>query len=89
MKPLRLLFSVSLLLASFFPYAPPAFAHRPQAPFDNTIFAPITPLSGLELSLESVSSGLTSPLWGTVAPGHWTQLRRTLTPQLFDRELAA
>lgn len=76
MKPLRLMFSVSLLLASLFPYAPPAFAHCPQAPFDNLVLdvAPITPLSGLELSLESVASGLTSPLWGMVAPGHPSRL---------------
>ena len=44
-----------------------AFAHPPDNPFDDTIFAPIRP-GGFKIDLEAVASGLTAPLKATVAP---------------------
>jgi len=49
-------------------FAPSAVAHPPSNPFDNTVFAPIQP-GGFKVTLESVATGLTSPLKGVVAPG--------------------
>ncbi len=45
-----------------------AFAHPPDDPFDDTIFAPIRP-GGFEIDLELVASGLTAPLKAIAAPG--------------------
>jgi glucose/arabinose dehydrogenase len=36
---------------------------------DTTVFAPITPLSGIAIELTKVATGFTSPLKGKVAPG--------------------
>ena len=49
-------------------YAQGAAAHPPSNPFDSTIFAPIQP-GGFTVNLETVATGLTSPLKGVVAPG--------------------
>ena len=45
-----------------------SLAHRPFAPFDDTVFAPIT-TTEREIGLELVAEGLNSPLKGVVAPG--------------------
>ena len=45
-----------------------SLAHRPFAPFDDTVFAPIT-TTERNIGLDLVAEGLTSPLKGVVAPG--------------------
>jgi glucose/arabinose dehydrogenase len=56
------------LLAATALSVPSAVAHPPSNPFDNTIFAPIQP-GGFKVDLETVATGLTSPVKGVVAPG--------------------
>jgi glucose/arabinose dehydrogenase len=47
----------------------PVDAHPPDAPFDNTVFAPIDDENGIAIDLEIVASGLVAPLKGVLAPG--------------------
>ena len=56
------------LIASLAWLASPSAAHCPENAFDQTVFAPIHP-GGTHIGLEAVTSGMTSPLKGTVAPG--------------------
>ena len=48
-------------------FATAVAAHPPDAPFDDTIFAPIRP-GGYTIALEPVASGMTAPLAGIAAP---------------------
>jgi len=64
----------TVLAATLSPLASPAFAHCPQTPYDNTIFAPFPDETGFALSLEPVAEGLVSPLKGLTAPGHPNRL---------------
>jgi glucose/arabinose dehydrogenase len=68
---LSMLTTVLTVFWTLFP-ATTGFAHCPDspdpAPYLDTFFAPIN-ASGTKIKLELVTSGLTSPLKGTVAPG--------------------
>jgi glucose/arabinose dehydrogenase len=51
----------------------PVVAHPPDAPYDNTVFAPIEDESGIQLGLSIVASGFTAPLGAKRAPGDSTR----------------
>jgi glucose/arabinose dehydrogenase len=59
------------LVAAF--AAGPAFAHPPDDPFDDTVFAPIKP-GGFRLDFAMVADGLTAPLKAISALGQPEQL---------------
>ena len=61
------------LLAALALASLPIHAHCPATAFDQTVFAPIHP-GGTRIGLELVTSGLTAPLKGAVAPGEATRL---------------
>jgi hypothetical protein len=62
--PLAVSFTIFATLA-----VAPVSAHPPEAPFDNTIFAPIDDESGFAFNLEITASGFVAPLKGSRAPG--------------------
>ena len=47
----------------------PVIAHPPDAPFDNTIFAPIDDEGGFKMDLALTAEGFAAPLRGVMAPG--------------------
>lgn len=69
----RVILAALLTTLTVFAFPPSVYAHPPENPFDNTIFAPIGP-GGFNLALERIVEGFTSPLKGVVAPGHSSRL---------------
>jgi hypothetical protein len=47
----------------------PVGAHPPDAPYDDTVFAPIDDETGVAVGLEAVAEGMVAPLKGVNAPG--------------------
>ncbi len=72
-KALPLFVTAALCVVSIFVYAPSGLAHPPWAPFDDTRFAPIEDFGPL-IKVETVATGVTSPLKGVVAPGEPNRL---------------
>lgn len=68
-----LLALLAWMLAGVFLPAPAALAHCPEAPYDDTTFAPIKP-GGKPIALELVASEVTAPLKGVAAPGEAERL---------------
>jgi glucose/arabinose dehydrogenase len=63
------LFAIALWLITVgLVYVLHSSAHAPWAPYDDTVFAPITHF-GPRVKVELVADGLTAPLKGVVAPG--------------------
>lgn len=64
----RVILAALMTTLTIFAFAPSVYAHPPDNPFDDTIFAPIGP-GGFNLVVERIAEGFTAPLKGVVAPG--------------------